>query len=302
MTVRQLDTLVLAPFPCTTGQLGAPLLACLFARIPQGVSHVLGQRAASNRGRLSILGDLNGVELVEVDFHARLHPAQRGDGPVGAIVRQERELLPVCIFDLTPRLAKDPPRSRACCALTYRLGDVLGRRSNDDDIHRGRAQRRPARRRIVKLGRAGKVHLGAGRQTALQRLRLVNVSGAEARDEIANRGQTGAGRRQRPSSHRSDNLHLELCHLDRMKKKGPRQVDSDNVSSRPASTAENEIRCNATRARRRRSVTSCSFQTETVVVFARQTLSFTEAERSSLEGKGQPAKQGLGRDLFTRAE
>jgi hypothetical protein len=76
-------------------------LACLLPCCPQRVGDELGNGAAANGDGLLVAGNLDAAQLAQVDLNAVVHPAQGGDGPVHAIVREERKVELAGEFDLT---------------------------------------------------------------------------------------------------------------------------------------------------------------------------------------------------------
>lgn len=68
------------------------LLTCLFSCGPKSLRDVCGQCTAAEGSRFSILGDLDGLELVHPDRNSALHPSNCADGPMAAIDGKERDI------------------------------------------------------------------------------------------------------------------------------------------------------------------------------------------------------------------
>lgn len=64
-------------------------LTCLFPSGPKGLCDVGGQRAPTNRCRLPVLCDLDGLKPVHPDLDSALHPPDCADGPMAAIDGKE---------------------------------------------------------------------------------------------------------------------------------------------------------------------------------------------------------------------
>lgn len=66
------------------------LLTCLFSGCPKSLRDIGGQCTAADRGRISILCDLYGLELVHPDLDSPLHPSNCADGPMATIKGEKR--------------------------------------------------------------------------------------------------------------------------------------------------------------------------------------------------------------------
>lgn len=74
--------MILVPLLCHS-------LTCLFSSGPKGLCDVGGQRAPTNRCRLPVLCDLDGLKLVHPDLDSALHPPDCADGAMAAIDSKE---------------------------------------------------------------------------------------------------------------------------------------------------------------------------------------------------------------------
>lgn len=66
------------------------LLTCLFSGCPKSLRDVGRQCTAADLGRVSILCDLYGLELVHPDLDSPLHPPNCADGPMATIKGKKR--------------------------------------------------------------------------------------------------------------------------------------------------------------------------------------------------------------------
>jgi len=78
-------------------------LTSLLSSRPKSVRQVLRINAATNCRCLPILGDRDGVQLRQVDFNAVVHPTQRGEGAVVAIVSKYGDVQVRSELDLSER-------------------------------------------------------------------------------------------------------------------------------------------------------------------------------------------------------
>lgn len=176
----------------------------LLASGPEGISDLLGGGATTDLDGLSVLGDSNTVELVQVDLDTMIHTSQSGDGSMGSVVGEEGELLLVGIFDLAGLLQVHVMAKQR----TYSFGNILLSAGDNNNIDRGGTQDRPSSGGLDKVIRTREVNLGRLGQLLPK---LANVLRALAPQAPADRSH-GTDRGGRPGGESRQELKLKPTH------------------------------------------------------------------------------------------